>query len=77
MTNGKLSQFDCTLLAKHRRAVLQQIVSQLASCPDLFSCHQVLITLILAVLRVMGDGDVHLDVVCPMKCSDLRVSCAS
>ena len=45
--------------------------------PDLSSCHLVLITLILAVSRVTGDGDVHPEVVCPVKCSDPRISCAS
>ena len=66
-TSGKLSEFDCTLLAKDRRAVLQQIGSQLVppqstdsatrfvwlSYPDLSSCHHVLFTLILAVSRVI------------------------
>ena len=78
MTNGKLSEFDCTRLAKHRRVVLKELVSQLAfpqstesatrsvwlSCPDHFSCHHVPIIHILAVSRVMGGGDVHPDVVC-------------
>ena len=30
MTNGKLTDFDCKLLAKHRRKVLPQLGSQLA-----------------------------------------------
>ena len=29
MVNGKLNEFDCTLVAKHRYAVLRHIGSQL------------------------------------------------
>ena len=83
VTNGKLNEFDCTLLAKHRRTVLQQIGSQpsspqstesatrsvLFSSPRPFSFHQVLS--FLAASRVTDDGDVHPSVVC--QCSVLTL----
>ena len=62
MAIGKLSQYDCTLLAKHRQlSYLQSNESATRSvwlsCPDFFSFHHVPSTLIVTVSRVTGDGE--------------------